>query len=139
VDGSLEPVIVDVNEVVAKINEILAQVQSVIGDLKVVSAELANPDSLVLSALNTDGAIYTNIERSIIALAGTLESIEAAAAYLPAQVMPQVMGLITQVREALINVEDVLTGLRNNPLLRNGIPEKIPRGTGGTSPRDVAF
>jgi phospholipid/cholesterol/gamma-HCH transport system substrate-binding protein len=139
VDGSLEPILVDVDEVIAKINEILAQAQSLLGDLKVVTTELANPDSLVLTALNTDGAIYANIEKALGGLAGTLTNIEATTAYLPAQVMPQVMGLITQVREALISVEDVLTGLRNNPLLKNGIPEKVQRGTGGTSPRDVAF
>jgi phospholipid/cholesterol/gamma-HCH transport system substrate-binding protein len=139
VDGSLEPILVDVDEVIAKINEILVQAQSMLGDLKVVTAELANPDSLVLTALSTDGAIYTNIEKSLSALSGTLTSIESTAAYLPAQAMPQVMGLITEVREALISVEDVLTGLRNNPLLKNGIPEKAQRGTGGTSPRDVSF
>ncbi|GHV29169.1 hypothetical protein AGMMS4952_14470 [Spirochaetia bacterium] len=139
VDGSLEPILMDVDEVIAKLNEILTQAQSLLGDLKVVTTELANPDSLVLTALSTDGAIYTNIEKSLGALAGTLTNIEATAAYLPAQVMPQVMGLITEVREALISVEDVLTGLRNNPLLKNGIPEKVQGGTGGTSPRDVAF
>jgi phospholipid/cholesterol/gamma-HCH transport system substrate-binding protein len=53
--------------------------------------------------------------------------------------MPQVMGLITEVRETLVTVEDVLTGFRNNPLLKNGIPEKVNGGTGGTSPRDIAF
>jgi phospholipid/cholesterol/gamma-HCH transport system substrate-binding protein len=139
VDGALEPIMGDVDELIVEINGILLQAQSLLGDLKVVTTELANPDSLVLTALNTDGVIYTNIEKSLSALAGTLGSIEATAAYLPAQVMPQVTGLITQVRETLVSVDDVLTGLRNNPLLKNGIPEKVPRGTGGTSPRDVAF
>ncbi|GHV77884.1 hypothetical protein AGMMS49942_27050 [Spirochaetia bacterium] len=139
VDGSLEPILADVDEVIAKINEILAQAQSMLGDLKVVTAELANPDSLVLTTLSTDGAIYTNIEKSPRGLAGTLTNIEATTAYLPTQVVPQVMELITEVRVVLISVEDVLTGLRNNPLLRNGIPEKVQGGTGGTNPRDVAF
>ncbi|GHV80299.1 hypothetical protein AGMMS49944_20900 [Spirochaetia bacterium] len=139
VDGSLAPILVDVDELVVKINGILVQAQSLLGDLKVVSTELANPDSLVLTALNTDGAVYTNIEKALSGLAGTLTNIEATTAYLPAQVMPQVMGLITQVREALISVEDVLTSLRNNPLLKNGIPERIQRGNGGSSPRNVTF
>jgi phospholipid/cholesterol/gamma-HCH transport system substrate-binding protein len=139
VDGSLEPIMGDVDELIVGINEILLQAQSLLGDLKVVTAELANPDSLVLTVLDTDGAIYTNIEKSLSALSGTLGSLESTAAYLPAQVMPQVMGLITQVRETLVTVDDVLIGLRNNPLLKNGIPEKVQSGTGGTSPRDVAF
>ncbi|WP_010260877.1 MlaD family protein [Treponema primitia] len=120
------------------IEQITDDIRSVIGDLKIVTQELANPDSLVLSALDTDGAIYTNIEKSLKALSGTLESVESTASVFPTQ-MSQVAALISDLRSALEAAEDVIVALRNNPLLKNGIPNRVPHGTGGTSPRDVAF
>jgi phospholipid/cholesterol/gamma-HCH transport system substrate-binding protein len=53
--------------------------------------------------------------------------------------MSQVEALIQELRSALVSAEDVITALRNNPLLRNGIPGKVQPGTGGTSPRDIDF
>ena len=106
--------------------------------MKTLTTELANPDSLVLSVLDTDGTVYTGLERSIKALAGTLESVEAAAGTFPAQ-MSQVAALISDLRSALEAAEDVIIALRNNPLLKNWVPNRARSGTGGTSPRDVAF
>jgi phospholipid/cholesterol/gamma-HCH transport system substrate-binding protein len=122
----------------ANIEQITDDIRSVIGDLKIVTEELANPDSLVLTALDTDGAIYTNIEKSLKALSGTLESVESTAAVFPTQ-MSQVAALISDLRSALEAAEDVIVALRNNPLLKNGIPNRVQPRTGGTSPRDVAF
>jgi phospholipid/cholesterol/gamma-HCH transport system substrate-binding protein len=131
VDGALKPSL-------ENIEQITGQIQSVIGDLKTLTAELANPDSLVLSALDIDGPVYTNLEKSLTALAGTLESVETTAGTFPAQ-MSQVAALISDLRSALRSAEDVIIALRNNPLLKRGIPNRGQTGTGGTSPRDVAF
>jgi phospholipid/cholesterol/gamma-HCH transport system substrate-binding protein len=130
-DEALQPSLVN-------IERITAEVQSVIGDLKTLTTELANPDSLVLSVLDTDGTVYTGLERSIKALAGTLESVEAAAGTFPVQ-MSQVAALISDLQSALESAEDVIIALRNNPLLRRGVPDRIQSGTGGTSPRDIDF
>jgi phospholipid/cholesterol/gamma-HCH transport system substrate-binding protein len=124
--------------VLGTIEQITGDIQAVTGDLKTVSAELANPDSLVLTALDTSGALYTSLERSLRSLAGTLESVEAAAEMFPAQ-MSQAAALISELRSALEAAEDVIIALRNNPLLRNGVPARAQPGTGGTGPRDVSF
>jgi phospholipid/cholesterol/gamma-HCH transport system substrate-binding protein len=117
---------------------ILAEVEQVIADLKVVSTELANPDSLVLTALDTEGAVFTNLEASLLAITGTLQSLEKTAAFLPSE-MPQVMGLIVELREVLRAGEDVLIALKNNPLLKRGIPARGRVDSGGASPRNIEF
>jgi phospholipid/cholesterol/gamma-HCH transport system substrate-binding protein len=38
-----------------------------------------------------------------------------------------------------VTAEDVMVALTNNPLLKNGIPERVETRTGGTSPRDISF
>jgi phospholipid/cholesterol/gamma-HCH transport system substrate-binding protein len=92
----------------------------------------------IKTALDTNGPVYTNLERSLKAVAGTLESVEATAGTFPAQ-MSQVAALISDLRSAMEAAEDVIIALRNNPLLRNGVPNRVQPGTGGTSPRDVSF
>jgi phospholipid/cholesterol/gamma-HCH transport system substrate-binding protein len=117
---------------------ILAETEELIADLKVVSAELANPDSLILTTLDTEGVVFTNLEASLRALAGTLQSLEKTAAFLPSE-MSQVTGLIVELREILRAGEDVLIALRNNPLLKRGIPARGRIQSGGTSPRNIEF
>jgi phospholipid/cholesterol/gamma-HCH transport system substrate-binding protein len=123
--------------VLGNIEQLSDDIRSVIRDLKTVTAELSDPDGLVLTVLDTGGAVYTNLERSLTALSGTLESVEAAAVTFPAQ-MSQVAALISEFRSALEAAEDVVIALRNNPLLKRGIPKRSQGGTGG-GPRDVAF
>jgi phospholipid/cholesterol/gamma-HCH transport system substrate-binding protein len=117
---------------------ILAEAEQVIADLKVVSSELANPDSLILTALDTEGVVFANLEASLTAITGTLQSLEKTAAFLPPE-MPQVMGLIVELREILMAGEDVLIALKNNPLLRRGIPAGGRVHSGGTNPRNIEF
>ncbi|MDR2739450.1 MAG: MlaD family protein [Treponema sp.] len=124
--------------VFGNIEQLTDDMRSVIRDLKTVTAELSNPDSLVLTVLDTGGAVYTNLERSLKSLSGTLESVEATAVTFPAQ-MPQVAALISELRSTLEAAEDVIIALRNNPLLKKGVPNRVQPGAGGISPRDVAF
>jgi phospholipid/cholesterol/gamma-HCH transport system substrate-binding protein len=130
-DAALQPSL-------ANIEQITLQMQSVIGDLKTLTAELANPDSLVLTVLDVDGPVYTNLEKSLKSVAGTLASVEATAGTFPVQ-MSQLAALILDFRSALEAAEDVIIAMRNNPLLKNGVPNRDQSRTGGTSPRDVAF
>jgi phospholipid/cholesterol/gamma-HCH transport system substrate-binding protein len=117
---------------------ILSEAEQVIADLRVVSAELANPDSLVLTALDVDGVVFTNLAASLRAITGTLQSLEKTAAFFPGE-MPQVAGLIVEIREILRTGEDVLIALENNPLLRKGVPPRVQTQSGGTSPRNIEF
>jgi phospholipid/cholesterol/gamma-HCH transport system substrate-binding protein len=128
---SMDPILGDVKQITEGI-------QSVIADLKIVTGELSNPDSLVLTVLDTEGAVYTNIEKSLESVSGTLKSAETLAAAFPTQI-PQITALISDLRDTLETAEDVIMALRNNPLLKNGVPDKGQSGTGGTSPRDVSF
>jgi phospholipid/cholesterol/gamma-HCH transport system substrate-binding protein len=138
VDAGLRPSLENAEQITEHIERIAAQAESVVADLKTVTAELANPDSLALKILDTDGPVYTNLEKSLNSISGTLESLELTAESLPAQ-MSQVEALVLNLRAVLESAEDVIIALRNNPLLKNGIPDRVQSGTGGTSPRDISF
>jgi phospholipid/cholesterol/gamma-HCH transport system substrate-binding protein len=138
VDAGLKPSLENAGQITEHIERIAAQAELVVADLRTVAAELANPDGLALRVLDAGGPVYTNLERSLNALSGTLESLELTAGAFPAQ-MAQVEAFILELRTALESAEDVIIALRNNPLLKNGIPDRGGPGTGGTGPRDIPF
>jgi phospholipid/cholesterol/gamma-HCH transport system substrate-binding protein len=137
-DAALRPSLENAEQITERIARIAAQTESVVADLKILSSELANPDSLALKILDAGGPVYVNLEKSLASIAGTMESLETTAGALPSQ-MSQVEAFLLDLRAALTAAEDVITALRNNPLLKNGIPDRVNPGTGGTSPRDISF
>jgi phospholipid/cholesterol/gamma-HCH transport system substrate-binding protein len=138
VDAGLKPSLENAGQITEAVARIAAGTESVVADLKTLAAALADPDNLALRVLDPEGPVYTNLEKSLNSISGTLESLEATADALPSQ-MSQVEALVLDIRNALESAEDVIIALRNNPLLKNGIPQRVRPGTGGTSPRDISF
>jgi phospholipid/cholesterol/gamma-HCH transport system substrate-binding protein len=79
-----------------------------------------------------------SLEASLVDLAGILNHVEEATGYLPGE-MPQIISMISELRASILAAEDVLIALRNNPLLRNGIPEHAETDAAGTNPRNISF
>jgi phospholipid/cholesterol/gamma-HCH transport system substrate-binding protein len=141
VDGLKETVPPAVNSFgagVEDIRRVVADIKIITEDLIVVSNELANPDSLVLSVLDTQGAVYTDLEKILNSLTGTLASVEQLAAALPRN-LPLVISLVEDLSDAIHDAQDVIIALQNNPLLRKGIPARPKTQSGGISPRDISF
>jgi phospholipid/cholesterol/gamma-HCH transport system substrate-binding protein len=141
VDGLNETVPSAVNSFgagVEDIRRVVADFKKVSEDIVVVSNELANPDSLLLSVLDTQGTVYTDLEKILNSLAGTLVSVEQLAAALPPN-LPLVIGLVEDLSDTIHDTQDVIIALQNNPLLRKGIPARPKTQSGGTSPRDISF
>ncbi|MDR2142870.1 MAG: MlaD family protein [Treponema sp.] len=115
----------------------LEEIEKITRDISMITGELAGPKG-VSSMLDGTGTIITDLERSVQSLSGILSDVKQSTAYLPRE-MPQIINLLTSVRTTLQTAEDVLIALRNNPLLRNGIPEHMETDTSGTNPRDIRF
>jgi phospholipid/cholesterol/gamma-HCH transport system substrate-binding protein len=113
------------------VNESLASLEGMID-------QLSAPDGLVSTVMDPQGSVFTSMEASLKSLSGTLDNLEKMSAYLPKE-MPQIEGLLHEVRGTLKSAEDVLTGISNNPLIKNGIPEKVQTPSSGTNPRDIEF
>ncbi|GHV40600.1 hypothetical protein AGMMS50268_24180 [Spirochaetia bacterium] len=134
------PVDIDrtVDVITNTLNTILGDLRPILANLQTLSAELSNPDGAIAAILNTDGPVYTNLSSSLVSVSGTLRNLEKTTAFLPTQ-MPQVAALIIEVRTVLQTAEDVLISLTNNPLLKNGVPERVETQPTGTSLRDINF
>jgi phospholipid/cholesterol/gamma-HCH transport system substrate-binding protein len=99
-------------------------------------AQLNEPDGLLYTLLDTDGEVYTSLVEALGSVSGILENLDRTAAFIPGQ-LPQVAGLITELRITLRTAEDALTAVVNHPLLRGGVPERPENRTIG--PRDIRF
>jgi phospholipid/cholesterol/gamma-HCH transport system substrate-binding protein len=120
------------------LKSIVNQISPILVNLDELSGKLNNPDGTVSSILDSSGPVYSNLVSALEGVAGTLQNLEKTTAYLPAQ-MPQIAVVVSDLRAILGSAQDVLTALTNNPLLKNGIPERIESHSSGTSTRDISF
>jgi phospholipid/cholesterol/gamma-HCH transport system substrate-binding protein len=141
-DGALGSVSNSVSGVAEDIRHTLEQVlidiKPILANLKTLSGELAAPDGAVAKVLDGQGQVYTNLESSLKSVSAILHNLDRTVEFIPTQ-LPQITGMISELREVLTTMEGVLISLTNNPLLKNGIPAQVKKETGGTSARDVSF
>jgi len=125
-------------DVTKQIDQLQAQLTPILANINALTAELNKPDGLLYTVMDTNGDVYTNLVKSLRSVSAILDSLDRTTAFIPGQ-MPQLAGLISDLRSTMKSAEDVLVALTNNPLLRGGIPQKLETQAGGTSPRDIQF
>jgi len=118
------------------INEIRAELRPILANINALTTQLNDPDGLIYSVLDTEREVYTSLIQSLNSVTGILDSLDRTTAFLPSQ-LPQLAGLITDLRLTVRTAEDVLTAVANNPLLRGGVPDRPDNRT--TGPRDIRF
>jgi phospholipid/cholesterol/gamma-HCH transport system substrate-binding protein len=126
------------DQLLGTVDQIVAGVQPVLVNLQTLSGELGDPDGTVAMILNPEGPVYTNLVSTLESVAGTVKSVEKTAAYVPAQ-LPQITAMLTEAQQVLRSVEDTLTAILNNPLLKNGVGTRVENQPTGTSMRDLEF
>ena len=124
------------SEINQTISEVRQELSPILANINTLSAQLSDPDGLVYSVLDTEGEIFANLLSSINSVSGILDNLDRTTAFLPTQ-LPQVAGLLTDIRVIIRSAEDVLTAVANNPLLRGGVPERFEQRV--TGPRDIGF
>lgn len=117
---------------------ILADVERITGDFAELSSQLRSPDGLVPRLVDPDGKIFGSLQNSLQSVEGVLNNVEDSSSVLKSQV-PQIARLIEDLRLALVQGQDVLEALSNNPLLKNGISSKAESDSSGTNTRNIDF
>jgi phospholipid/cholesterol/gamma-HCH transport system substrate-binding protein len=138
VDQTVSVAVRTLEDIHAELQPILASADSILANVDAITGELNDPNGLLYTVLDTDEEVYVNLVKSLKSVSGILDNLDKTVAFIPSQI-PQLTGIIMDLRVTLKTAEDVLTALTNNPLLRGGIPEKLQTQDGGTSPRDIRF
>ena len=126
------------DEVSRSLDGILTDVKEITANLENFSTVVADPTGLVPRLIDPDGTLFSSIGESLTALEGTLDNVENASSLLASQT-PQIAQLITEIHTALSKAQDVLEALRNNPILKNGVPERVQTDSSGINSRNIDF
>jgi phospholipid/cholesterol/gamma-HCH transport system substrate-binding protein len=129
-------------------SDTVAHLDAIAKNLEATTAAIRDPTGLVPRLLDAKGslktilddknAVYDSINESIAELQRTLKNVQDISASLNGQ-MPSIALTLDEGRTAIKQAQDVLTGLKNNPLLRGGIPEKAEREPLSQSMREDSF
>ncbi|MBU8912663.1 MAG: MCE family protein [Spirochaetales bacterium] len=157
--AELEQTVVRVNQVLddttEQINSLLGEVEGIASNLGETTAALRDPTGLVPMLLDPKGSLATlldddnvlfdqivgiiaDLELSIGSLQESIADVENFTEYLNTT-QPQLTGILEEGRQTLDASQDVIESLRNNPLLRGGIPEAQEQPSTFESIRDEAF
>ncbi len=146
--GPLASTLNDVAFTTKRVNAILAELEKISANLAVTSAGLRDPTGLakrlldpkgsVATLLDDNNALYNQILKSLQDLRSTIAQLSEFTRFVNTT-QPQILALLEQGRSTLDQGQDVLEAVKNNPLLRGGIPPKRPQQTTFQSYRDEDF
>jgi len=147
-NDSIGNIVNQVNSILETVNQALVgangenTVGQIVGNVEGITRELneqlkpliANLESFTAQISDPKGSLNEGIK----SLAGIIENLNKTSEFIPAQ-LPQIAVAINELNIVLRQVQDVLTSVANNPLLKGGIPEQNETGPTGASPRDQKF
>jgi phospholipid/cholesterol/gamma-HCH transport system substrate-binding protein len=126
------------DQLLGTVDQLMTSVRPILANLQTVSEDLSDPDGSVAQILNSEGPVYSSLVSTLESVSGTVKSVEKAAAFVPAQ-LPQIAVMLDEAQRVLRGVEDTLTAVLNNPLLKNGVGDRVENQPTGTSMRDIEF
>jgi phospholipid/cholesterol/gamma-HCH transport system substrate-binding protein len=133
---------------VKKANSLLDSINGIATNLEATTEAIRDPTGLIPKLLDAKGsvktilddnnALYDGINSSIDELQKTLKNVQDISGSISGQ-MPSIAVTIDEGRTAIKQAQDVLTGLKNNPLLKGGIPERADQQPLSRSMREESF
>jgi len=137
--SNVSDITTEVNDkLLGEINDEIVSVQAITKNFEELSSKIKDPNGLVPKLIDPDGTMFRSIEASLKSVEGTLSNVEDSSSILKGQV-PQIAKLIEDLQLALVKGQDVLEALRNNPLLKNGVQDKVNDDSSGTNSRNIEF
>lgn len=128
-----------------KVNTILDNLNTVSEEVKKASQSpngvvqgLLQPKGSVSTILNDNNSLYDKLNATLDSLNRTANQLQDFVHYLNST-QPQISGLLDQGRQTLVQGKDVLEGIRNNPLIRGGIPKQVAQPSTVTGYRGGGF
>ncbi|MDR2729328.1 MAG: MlaD family protein [Treponema sp.] len=121
-------------EITTVVETLSDELKPLIANLEQLTEKINNPNGAIAGILKGTGPLYEGID----SLAGIIKNLKETSEFIPAQ-LPQIAVAVSELNKVLVQVQDVLTKIANNPLLKNGAPEHIETGPAGASPRNQSF
>jgi phospholipid/cholesterol/gamma-HCH transport system substrate-binding protein len=125
-------------ELLDSVSAIAKNVEDLTKDPTGLVPKLLDPKGSLKTLLDDKNQLYDSINGSVVELQRTLKNVQDITASLNDE-MPAIAVTLDQARGAIAQAQDVLIGLKNNPLLRGGIPARVERQSQSQSMREGQF
>jgi phospholipid/cholesterol/gamma-HCH transport system substrate-binding protein len=136
------------NTLLVSSRDLIANLNSISGNISNLTAQMQDPKGLVPKLLDPQGSfktllddknqLYNQINQILSQVNATLGEVKGLATYLN-QSTPQITGLVEDATSTIKKTGDVMDGLKNNPLIKGGIPEVKPQTSTPQGQRDENF
>lgn len=112
-------------EMIVHIKGIMENVETLTKDITALTSKLGGEEGAVSALLGNDGwkaieDILVNVDSLLTKVGG----IGDQAGVIIENTTPQLDSTLSQVDTLLLQLQDVLTGVKNNPLIKNGVPDR---------------
>ncbi|HOV37717.1 MAG TPA: MlaD family protein [Spirochaetales bacterium] len=125
---SIETLLEDASKIASNISVITSNLEEgseLLKDPTGLVQKLLDPKGSLATFFDDNNRLYNQIEEILKGVNTNLTQLSEFTAFLNST-QPRILGALEEGREAIRKGQDVLEGLRNNPLLRGGIPPKQP-------------
>ncbi len=147
-DETTERVTTVLEDTSSRINSLLVKLESIstnidtttqsFGDSTGLAKRLLDPQGSIATILDDDNMLYDRIDDSLEELNGTIQELKQFVGFVNSS-QPQIAGILEEGRSVLGEGKDVIEAVKNNPLIRGGVPEKQEQPTTSQSYRDEDF
>ena len=97
----------------------LYEVITALADPTGLIPKLLEPKGSIQTILDDGNRLFDKIDSSFNAVQGALNNLENATSSFSDQ-MPRIVAIIEEARSALVKAEDLMEGVKNNPLIKGG-------------------
>lgn len=125
-------------ELLDSVTAIAKNVESLTKDPTGLVPKLLGAKGSIPKILDDKNELYNQINGSISELQKTLKNVQEITSALNDE-MPSIAVTLDEGRAAIKQAEDVMIGLKNNPLLKGGIPPRVERQAQSQSMREGQF
>jgi len=120
------------------VEKIMGELTPALANFREITEKLNEPDNAIMSFLNSEGDLYGNLDKTLEGAAGTLQHLEGTMGDIHSQT-PQLSATFSRLLTALKSANQVLESVKNNPLLKGGVPEQPETRAGGSNARNMDF
>jgi phospholipid/cholesterol/gamma-HCH transport system substrate-binding protein len=146
--GPLTGVIVELENTAVQMNNVLKELEMAAANINQLTAGMTDPTGLAKKLLDPKGSVatllddenqlYDEIAKSVEDLNTIIDELAQFVTFVNTT-QPQISGILEKGKKTLDQGRDVLEAVKNNPLIRGGVPEPLQQPTTFQSFRDEDF
>lgn len=126
VDGEVKGLVTKLDDLASNLSHVssnLASLSDGLSDPKGLVPKLLDPKGSIKTLLDDNNRLYDNLAASVSNVEQAVSGLSKLTNSLNAEV-PGIAATILDIRGTVKDVQDVLTSLKNNPLLKGGVPTR---------------